>query len=198
MRISALLMAFAFFICASAQARIGESYDQCVKRYGEPVANRNNIKLFDQRTGLEIKQFKKESVSVNIVFGKDAKAIYVEYDYDMLKLETGEKSSEIIKQLLGTNGKDWKPDSSMNNRDWLLEIDDDEGVIASDKVEPGLARDRWICNGGPEKGGLIAVKSRISGSLLISNSEYMELVQKNRQNPLKARSENVKKALGNF
>ena len=59
--------------------------------------------------------------------------------------------------LLDANGKDWKPDSSSNNRDWLLEINDDEGVIANDKVEPGIAKDRWICGGGPENVSLSPV-----------------------------------------
>ncbi len=198
MRIAVAAVISALFLAISAQARIGETLDEHVKRYGQPLSTTDGEKLFDQRTGLEMKQFKKEGVAVNVVFGKDGRAIYIEYDYDTLKLETGEKSSVIVKKLLDANGKDWKPDSTMNNRDWLLEIDDDEGVIASDKVEPGFAKDRWICGGGPEKGGLIAVKSRISGSLLVSNAEYMELVKKNRQNPMKAKSEKVEKALDSF
>ncbi|HBC87396.1 MAG TPA: hypothetical protein DCZ94_10610 [Lentisphaeria bacterium] len=197
MRISIVAAITAFFLCLDVQARIGETMEEHVKRYGQPVDNSSGLKLFDQRTGLEMRQFKKENVNVTVVFS-GGKAVYMEYDYDMLKLETGEKSSEIIKKLLEANGKDWKPDSTMNDRDWLLEINDDEGVIASDKIEPGVAKDRWICGGGPEKGGLIAVNSRISGSLLIANQEYMSLVQKNRQNPMKAKSEKVKKALENF
>jgi len=185
----------AFFMASAADARIGESFDQCSKRYGTPVSS--NAKLLDQRTGLEIKQFKKEGVMVSVIFNSD-KAVYVEYDYSALKLETGEKSSEIIKHLLDANGKDWKADSTTNDRDWLLEINDDEGVIASDKIEPGIAKDRWITGGGPEKGGLIAVKSRISGTLIIVNSEYMGLVQKHQPKYFKDREAKVRKALENF
>ncbi|MFA6568300.1 MAG: hypothetical protein WCS96_08830 [Victivallales bacterium] len=195
MRIMIAVLVLAFFAATGVQARVGESFDQCVKRYGAPVAS--NAKLFDQRTGMEIKQFKKEGVPVKAIFNGD-KAVYVEYDYRALKLETGEKASEIIRQLLDANGRDWKADSTANNRDWLLEINDDEGVIASDKVEPGFAKDRWICNGGPEKGGFIAVKSKISGILIIVNSEYMDLVMKNQPKYFKERGEKVKKALDDF
>ncbi|GEM_PF-5916166 len=198
MRRVVLAVAAVFMMAFALHARIGETFDEHVKRYGKPISTTDGEKLFDQRTGLEMKQFNKNGVSVNVIFGKDGKAIYIEYDYDTLKLETGEKSSVIIKKLLDANGKDWKPDSTANNRDWLLEIDDDEGVIASDKIEPGFAKDRWICSGGPEKDGLIAVKSRISGSLLISNQEYMELVQKNRQSQFKAKSEKAEKSLKDF
>jgi hypothetical protein len=195
MRIIVLGLMFAFFTATAVHARIGESFEQCVKRYGTPVTT--NEKLFDQRSGLEMKQFIKDSVKVKVVFN-EGKAVCMEYDYSTLKLETGEKSSKIIKQLLDVNGKDWKPDSTTNNRDWLLEINDDEGVIASDKIEPGFAKDRWICDGGPEKGGIIAVKSKISRLLIIVNSKYMELVMKNQPKYFQEREDKVRKALQSF
>jgi len=195
MRIIASALLFAFFAVATAHARIGESFDQCVKRYGEPVTA--NMKLLDQRTGLEIKQFKKEGVLVKVIFNSD-KAVYVEYDYTALKLETGESSANIIKKLLDSNGKDWTADKSSIDREWLLEDNDNEGVIASDKIEPGLARDRWVCGGGPEKGGFIAVKARIFGTLLIANAEYMGLVMKNQPKYFKDREDKVKKSLESF
>ncbi len=195
MRILIAMLMVVFFTAAVAHARIGESFDQCVKRYGTPVTT--GMKLLDYRTGFEVKQFKKEGVHVNIVFSGD-KAVYLEYDYSTLKLETGESSANIIRKLLEVNGKDWVLDKSSIDRDWLLEDVDSEGVIASDKIEPGFAKDRWICGGGPEKGGLIAVKSKIMGVLLIANAGYMELTMKNQPKYFKERAEKVKKALDNF
>lgn len=194
----AVLALFALFLSAfSVEARIGESFEKCVIRYGNPLTNDSGLKLLDQRTGMEIKQFKKEAVPVKIIFNGN-KAIYIEYDYNALKLETGESSVAIIKKLLELNGKDWTFDKSSIDRDWLLEDNDNEGVIASDKIEPGLAKDRWVCNGGPEKGGLIAVNSKIFGTLLIANAEYMELVIKNQPKYSIERGEKVKKALDSF
>ncbi len=195
MRIIVAVMMLVFFTATVAYARIGEGFDQCVKRYGVPLVN--NMKLLDYRTGLEVRQFKKEGVHVNIVFSGD-KAVYLEYDYSTLKLETGESSANIIRKLLEVNGKDWALDKSTVDRDWLLEDVDSEGVIAIDKIEPGFAKDRWICGGGPEKGGLIAVKSKIMGILLIATGEYMELVMKNQPRYLKDRAAKVKKSLENF
>ena len=195
MRIMVAVLMLAFLTATVVQARVGESFDQCVKRYGIPLTS--NAKLLDYRTGLEIKQFKKEGVLVNVVFNGD-KAVYIDYDYSILKLETGESSANIIKRLLDSNGKDWTSDKSSIDRDWLLEIAHDEGVIASDKIEPGLARDRWITGGGPEKGGLIAVKSKIMGTLIIASAEYMELVMKNQPKYFKDREAKVKKSLESF
>ena len=195
MRIMIAVLMMAFFAATAVHARVGESFDQCVKRYGTPVAS--NVKLLDYRTGLEIKQFKKEGVLVNIVFNND-KAVYIEYDYNALKLETGESSANIIKQLMSSNGKDWTLDKSSIDREWLLEIAHDEGVIASDKIEPGFARDRWVSGGGPEKGGLIAVKARIMGALIIASAEYMDLVLKNQPKYFKDREAKVKKSLESF
>jgi len=195
MRIMIAVLMLAFFMAAAVHARIGESFDQCSNRYGNPV--QSGMKLFDQRTGMEIKQFKKEGVLVKVIFNGE-KAVYVEYDYSALKLETGEKSSEIIKRLLDANGKDWTADKSSIDREWLLEDNDNEGVIASDRIEPGFAKDRWVSGGGPEKGGLIAVKARIFGTLIIANAEYMELVMKNQPKYFKDREGKVKKALENF
>lgn len=179
------------------EARIGEDFDQCVKRYGNPMTNDSGLKLLDQRTGLEIRKFKKDSVPVKIIFNEN-KAIYIEYDYNTLKLETGESSAVIIKKLLDLNGKDWTFDKTSIDRDWLLEDNDNEGVIASDRIEPGLAKDRWVSNGGPEKGGLIAVKAAIFGTLIIANAEYMALVIKNQPRYYNERGEKVKKALESF
>ena len=196
MRIMFAVLMMAFFTAAVAHARVGETFDQCVKRYGAPVAA--DAKLIDQRSGMEVKQFIKEGVLVKVIFSGD-KAIYVEYDYCTLKLQTGENnSSDIIKKLLDANGKDWKADSTSNNRDWLLEINDNEGVIASSKVEPGMAKDRWICEGGPEKGGLIAVKSSITCGMIIANAEYMNLVLKNQPKYIKEREAKVKNSLESF
>ena len=195
MRIMIAVLMFAFFTAGVVHARIGESFDQCVKRYGTPITT--EMKLYDQRTGLEIKQFIKEGVMVKAIFSGD-KAVYIEYDYCTLKLETGDKTSDIVKKLLDANGKDWKPDSSSNNRDWLLEINDNEGVIASDKVEPGIAKDRWICGGGPENGGLIAVKASITCSMLVANAEYMQLVMRNHPKYFKEKATKVKKSLDTF
>ena len=196
MRIVFALFLFAFFAVLTVYARIGESFDQCVQRYGNPVPS--TMKLFDQRTGMEIRQFKKEGVLVKVIFNSNNKAVYIEYDYNALKLETGESSANIIKKLLDANGKDWSQDKSSIDRDWLLEDLENNAVIANDRIEPGLARDRWVCGGGPEKGGLIAVKARILGTLLISSAEYMELVMKNQPRFFKERSEKVEKALNNF
>ncbi|MFA6293114.1 MAG: hypothetical protein WC637_15120 [Victivallales bacterium] len=195
MRMTIAVLILSFFTAAVAEARIGETFDQCVKRYGAPVAS--NAKLFDQRTGLAISQFKKEGVPLKVIFNS-GKAVYVEYDYSTLKLETGEASANIIKRLLDSNGKDWAFDKSSIDREWLLEDNDGEGVIASDKIEPGLAKDRWVCGGGPEKGGLIAVNARIFGTLIIVNAEYMELVLKNQPKYFKERETKVKKALDSF
>ena len=195
MRIMIAVLMLAFLTATVAHARIGESLDQCVKRYGTPVAS--DAKLFDQRTGMEIKQFKKEGVLVKVIFNGD-KAVYIEYAYSTLKLETGESSANIIKRLLDSNGKDWTPDKSSIDRDWLLEDNDNQGVIASDKIEPGSAKDRWVCGGGPEKGGLIAVKARIFGTLIVVNAEYMDLVMKNQPKYFKDREAKVKKSLESF
>ncbi len=195
MRIMIAVLTVVFLTATAVQARVGENFDQCVKRYGTPVTT--GMKLLDYRTGLEVKQFKKEGVLVNVVFSGD-KAVYLEYDYSTLKLETGESSANIVKKLMESNGKGWVLDKSSIDRDWLLEDVDSEGVIASDKIEPGFAKDRWICGGGPEKGGLIAVKSKIMGALLIASAEYMELTMKNQPKYFKERAEKVKKALDNF
>ncbi len=195
MRIMIAVLMMVFFTAAVAHARVGETFDQCVKRYGTPVAS--DAKLFDQRTGMEIKQFKKEGVLVKVIFNGD-KAVYIEYAYSTLKLETGESSANIIKRLLDSNGKDWTPDKSSIDREWLLEDNDNQGVIASDKIEPGFAKDRWVCGGGPEKGGLIAVKARIFGTLIVVNAEYMELVMKNQPKYFKDREAKVKKSLESF
>ncbi len=196
MRIMIAVLMMAFFTATAVHARIGESFEQCVKRYGAPVTT--NLKLLDYRTGLEIKQFKKEGVLVKIIFNGDT-SVYVEYNYSTLKLETGESSANIIKKLMESNGKGWTPDKTTIDRDWLLEDVDSEGVIASNRIEPGFAKDRWVCDGGPEKkGGLIAVKSRIEGTLLIAGAEYMELVLKNQSKYFKEREDKVKKALESF
>ena len=197
MKMSVLVLLAFFFVALSVEARIGENLDQCVKRYGNPLTSDRGLKLFDQRTAMEIKQFKKEGVLIKIIFNNN-KAVYIEYDYNALKLETGESSSAIIKKLMNLNGKDWTFDKTSIDRDWLLEDIDNEGVIASDKIEPGFAKDRWVCNGGPEKGGLIAVKSKIFGTFLIASAEYMELVIKNQPKFFNERGEKVKKALENF
>ena len=197
MKMSVLVLLAVFFIALSVEARIGENIEQCVKRYGNPLAIDKGMKLFDQRTGMEIKQFKKEGVLIKIIFNNN-KAVYIEYDYNALKLETGESSSVIIKKLMDLNGKDWTFDKTSIDRDWLLEDIDNQGVIASDKVEPGFAKDRWVCGGGPEKGGLIAVKARIFGTLIVVNAEYMELVMKNQPKYFKDREAKVKKSLESF
>jgi hypothetical protein len=197
MKISVLVLLAVFFIALSVEARIGENLEQCVKRYGNPLTSDRGLKLFDQRTAMEIKQFKKEGVLIKIIFNSD-KAVYIEYDYNALKLETGESSSVIIKKLMDLNGKDWTFDKTSIDRDWLLEDIDNQGVIASDKIEPGFAKDRWVCNGGPEKGGLIAVKARIFGTFLIASAEYMDLVIKNQPKFFNERGEKVKKALESF
>lgn len=195
MRIMVAVLMAVLFGAAAAHARVGETFEQCVKRYGIPLAT--DAKLFDQRSGMEMKQFIKDGVMVKIIFSGD-KAVFIEYDYCALKLQTEDKSSDVIRKLLDANGKGWKADSTSNNRDWLLEINDNEGVIASAKIEPGFAKDRWICDGGPEKGGLIAVKSSISCELLIANAEYMDLVMKNQPSYLKERASKVKKILESF
>ena len=197
MKMSVLVLLAFFFVALSVEARIGENLDQCVKRYGNPLTSDRGLKLFDQRTAMEIKQFKKEGVLIKIIFNNN-KAVYIEYDYNALKLETGESSSAIIKKLMNLNGKDWTFDKTSIDRDWLLEDIDNEGVIASDKIEPGFAKDRWVCNGGPEKGGLIAVKARIFGTFLIASAEYMDLVIKNQPKFFNERGEKVKKALESF
>ena len=197
MKMSIFVLLAVLFVSLSVEARIGESFDQCVKRYGNPLTSGTGLKLMDQRTGMEIKQFKKEGVLVKTIFNND-KVVYIEYDYKALKLETGESSTAIIKKLLDLNGKDWTFDKTSIDRDWLLEDNDNEGVIASNKIEPGFAKDRWVCNGGPEKGGLIAVKSRIFGTFLIASPEYMELVIKNQPKFFNERGEKVKKALESF
>jgi hypothetical protein len=197
MKLSVLVLLAFFFVALSVEARIGENLEQCVKRYGNPLISDRGLKLFDQRTAMEIKQFKKEGVLIKIIFNND-KAVYIEYDYNALKLETGESSSVIIKKLMDLNGKDWTFDKTSIDRDWLLEDIDNQGVIASDKIEPGFAKDRWVCNGGPEKGGLIAVKARIFGTFLIASAEYMDLVIKNQPKFFNERGEKVKKALESF
>jgi hypothetical protein len=195
MRIMIAGLTAVFLTVAVAHARIGENSEQCEKRYGVPVSS--GLKLFDQRTGMEIKQFKKEGVLVKVIFNA-GKAVYVEYDYSALKLETGESSANIIRKLMDSNGRDWTFDKSSIDREWLLEDNDNQGVIASDKIEPGFAKDRWICAGGPEKGGLIAVKARIFGTLIIASAEYMDLVIKNQPKYFKDREAKVKKALDDF
>lgn len=195
MRIIVAVMMLVFFTATVAYARIGEGFDQCVKRYGTPLVN--DMKLFDYRTGMEVRQFKKEGVHVNIVFNND-KAVYIEYEYETLKLLTGESSQNIIKRLLELNGKDWTFDKSSIDRGWLLEDVDSEGVIASDRIEPGFTKDRAVCGGGPENGGLIAVKSKLMGILLIATAEYMELVMKNQPRYLKDREAKIKKSLESF
>jgi hypothetical protein len=190
-----VVLMMAFFAATAVHARVGESFEQCVKRYGTPVTT--NLKLLDYRTGLEIKQFKKEGVLVKIIFNGD-KSVYIEYDYNALKLETGESSINIVKKLMESNGKDWTSDKTSIDRDWLLEDVDSEGVIASNRIEPGFAKDRWVSGGGPEKGGLIAVKARIMGALIVASAEYMDLVLKNQPKYFKDREEKVKKSLESF
>lgn len=191
------LIAIGIFVASNAFARIGETYEQCVKRYGAPIERDKNHQATDLRTGLEIKSFKKGDIPVDIIFYND-KAIYIEYEYELIESLARKGESSVIAGILDVNGSKWEHDKLSNDRRWLLEVGD--GVISSDaRVEKeGIAKSRWICNGGPENGGLIAVDSIQSESLIIVNSTFMELTLKNQEQFKKSKQEKSKKVLEGF
>ena len=100
----ALILFFVLAATSSAFAHLGESFDECVQRYGKPMSNTDNYGR------VEIATFTKSRFKITITF-LDAKAVSVVY---RLAAKTGwdsvDISEEEIKDLLEINsdGKEWK------------------------------------------------------------------------------------------
>lgn len=99
----------------SASARIGETYDQCKARYGDPIDQATNATYFFKKSGLYFSISFHEGVADCITFRKVA-----ENEINI----ADEISDNEIAQLMTANagGRPWKKSKLINmNRTWFTE-----------------------------------------------------------------------------
>jgi hypothetical protein len=98
MKTTHFLLAF-FLIVASAFSHIGETYDQCVVRYGTPV---------EKETGKAA--FRKNGFLIITSFGENGKCDVVFYNKgEKNAVGLYEELSDVeVQGLLNANGTDWK------------------------------------------------------------------------------------------
>jgi hypothetical protein len=181
----------------SSFARIGESLEECKKRYDGmfTLYNEKNGKEYeapggftkdkDKRSGLDVYQFRKlygdKDIAIKIIF-YEKKAIYVEYVFNFMRFDND--TDPLIDKLVNVNGKNWKKLTDKSEGNSIKPEDSDD--ILSETYNSGSI---WICDGGLEKGGLKAI---YGDKLIIIHAKYKEIVEKKKGNDSK-KSEDVKK-----
>lgn len=85
-----LLLCLFLSFSLSAHARIGESFDQCIQRYGEPVQRAGTQTLFFKKSGISITCAFRESRCVQISYKKlEPKARFTSHEVDILRTANG-------------------------------------------------------------------------------------------------------------
>lgn len=107
-------------------ARIGETYDQCVARYGEPI---NSQKTGAAGIGSGFTGFKKNGYLIAVIFFKDV----VSYEF-YCKADNSDLSQDEKETLLTaeSNGLQWTKDQSSDAFQVVWRRSD--GTLASDKA----------------------------------------------------------------
>ena len=108
--ISLTLLTF-LFLALSTQARIGETLDDCIKRYGEPA----------QRPLPKTLLFHKSGIAITCFF---VDGLCVQLSYKKLDATTrlNEREVEILRMANGSKWQVWQPDSHNPTIHWRNEI----------------------------------------------------------------------------
>lgn len=109
MKIALTVLAGVAIIASTANARLGESFEVCNKRYGEPI----RTKLDDTNTGVAI--YDKNDLTIKIHFNKGS-ADLIRYSPG----EVGRVDLETAQRLLKLNGRDkeWKQLTDTTREIW--------------------------------------------------------------------------------
>ncbi len=93
------------FCTVTAEARLGETSDQCIERYGQPVIRKDDYLIFKTQSGIVVKTIFKAGRCVCIVYRKA--------DEDF----TEEQLSVLLKSNTGNGDLDtWKLDENIESK----------------------------------------------------------------------------------
>jgi len=101
------VITLSFILAAIANARLGETYEECVTRYGSPTEKLP--KQPDEMPGVEIYRFNKAQWGISITFWK-GKA------YELVYYKANRKSPDILHEEIATIR-----DLSVPNAKWVVE-----------------------------------------------------------------------------
>ncbi|MCH2176096.1 MAG: hypothetical protein MK193_10255 [Lentisphaeria bacterium] len=110
-----LALSLLFTFLPSAQARYGESYKECVKRYGAPAAKQFFKNKPEQVSAAVFNSTSKEGpILIEINFSGHDKAIMISYRYETVRPLTLDFVERVLKTY-GDYPSEWK------EYDWKLE-----------------------------------------------------------------------------
>ncbi len=107
----ALTLLTFFCLALSAQARIGETLDECIKRYGEPAQRPLPKTLLFHKSGIAITCYFVDGLCVNLSYKKIAPAT-----------RFNEREVEILRMANGSKWQVWQPGSHSPSICWRNEI----------------------------------------------------------------------------